>query len=95
MSHITTYVRTYLMCLQDARQLEFFACREAILKLWSSLDQRAVGSFEEAIRDGDTKHFVLSESNMDSLHQLKAKVQLHIPWHCVCPVMCRTLGVWI
>ena len=82
MSHITTYVRTYLMCLQDARQLEFFACREAILKLWSSLDQRAVGSFEEAIRDGDTKHFVLSESNMDSLHQLKAKVQLHIPWHC-------------
>ena len=65
----------YLFFLQDARQQEFFASREAVLKLWSSLNQTAVGDFEEAVRDGDTKHFVLSEDNMDSLHQLKAKVQ--------------------
>lgn len=61
--------------LQDTRQVEFFSCREAILKLWSSLDQTAIGGFEETVRDGDTNRFVLSEDNMDSLHQLKAKVQ--------------------
>ena len=65
----------YLFFLQDARQQEFFASREAVLKLWSSLNQTAVEGFEEAVRDGDTKHFVLSEDNMDNLHQLKAKVQ--------------------
>ena len=64
--------------LKDARQLEFFACRDAILKLWSSLDQIAATSFEEAVREGDTRTFVLSEDNMDSLNLLKAKVQTYI-----------------
>ena len=68
------YRHVSLLHLQDTRQVEFFSCREAILKLWSSLDQTAIGGFEETVRDGDTKHFVLSEDNMDSLHQLKAKV---------------------